>query len=291
VKGVDSQNPLAEQEAYSNDRERDYRKWCLENCLFLNPLNDVGAYPAAGRDSIYLPGHVVRVDAPHRFESFFDQIKQEYVSARWLLYEGSVLKAPHFADAGVALRATEPPPVLSLGIERVKAAFRASYSLFDKVGFFVNAYMELNIPDKDMTFRSVWRPEDKEPIRKEFDTKSNWGFCALYSLAKDLFDTANDKLAESPALRLKDVKDCIEQKYLRVTTVSSPTIPPDDLALTIPREEFETLAMRALKLARCSIVYLTIAVRLEEQRRENIRTNTPIEELPPIPELPESERI
>jgi hypothetical protein len=108
----------------------------------------IGPYPVANHDSEYLPSHVVRVDSPHIFESFFDQIKQEYVSARRLLYEGLTAKVPHFSDRGVSLSATEPRPSLSLAVEKVKAAYRITYSLFDKIGFFMNAYMELGIPDR-----------------------------------------------------------------------------------------------------------------------------------------------
>ncbi|MGO8793455.1 MAG: LA2681 family HEPN domain-containing protein [Candidatus Sulfotelmatobacter sp.] len=130
----------------ATEEERPYRHWCLLNCLYLNPLNDLGRYAFATRDSVGLAAHVVPVDAPHVFESFYDQMKQEYVSARWLLYEGLNAKVPHFSDKDVLLQATEPKPSLSLAIEKVKAAYKAAYSLFDKIGFFMNAYMTLIYP-------------------------------------------------------------------------------------------------------------------------------------------------
>ena len=81
-------DPLSGEDTAATDEERDYRHWCLVNCLYLNPSNDLGPYTVATGDSQGLATHVVRVDAPHTFESFFDQMKQEYVSARWLLYQG-----------------------------------------------------------------------------------------------------------------------------------------------------------------------------------------------------------
>ena len=77
------------------------------------------------------------------------------------------------------LSATEPLPSLSLAIEKIKAAYRISYSLFDKIGFFVNAYMELGIPERQISFRTLWRTGENKPIRREFDLTGNWGFCAL----------------------------------------------------------------------------------------------------------------
>ena len=291
VEGIAALDPLTWQDTFATKEERDYRRWCLVNCLYLNPSNDLGRHTIATTDSMGLAAHVVRVDAPHRFESFFDQMKQEYVSARWLLYEGLILKMPHFSDRDVVLRATEPRPSLSLAIEKVKAAYRISYSLFDKVGFFMNAYMELGIPERQISFRGLWRPGEKKPIRREFDQTGNWGFCALYWLAKDFFEKANDEVAEPQARGLSDIRNHLEHKYLRETVAESPTVPPDDIAFMVSREQFEGKALHLLKLARSALIYLTIGVGLEERRRQPGRTGVPLEEIPLTPELPEAEKI
>lgn len=44
--------------------------------------------------------------------------------------------------------------------------------------------------------------------------------------------------------------------------------PPTDLALTISRKQFEAKALHLLKLARSALVYLSVGVGFEEQRRE-----------------------
>jgi hypothetical protein len=198
VKGISAHepDPLTSPDTATSAEERDYHRWCLANCLYLNPLNDLGPYSVATSDAMGLATHVVRVDAPHTFDSFFDQMKQEYVSARWLLYEGLTQKVPHYSDSEVFLLAVEPRPSLSLAIEKVKAAYRISYSLFDKISFFMNAYMGLGIPEKRVTFRTLWRADENKPIRPEFDLKGNWGFCALFWLGKDFFEKANDEVAE-----------------------------------------------------------------------------------------------
>jgi LA2681-like HEPN len=185
VRGIAAADPLACQDISTTEEERDYRLWCLVNCLYLNPLNDLGPYTVANCDSKCLEAHVVSVDAPYKFVSFFDQMKQEYVSARWSLYEGLIAKAPHFSDRDVFLEATEPRPSLCLAVEKIKTSFRVSYSLFDKIGFFMNSYMELGIPQRQVTFRTLWRSGDNRPIRSQFDLRDNWGFCALYWVAKD----------------------------------------------------------------------------------------------------------
>jgi hypothetical protein len=285
-------DPLTYKDTSATDEERDYRRWCLVNCLYLNPLNELGCYTVATCDSKCLEAHVVPVDAPHKFESFFDQMKQEYVSARWLLYEGLIAKMPHFSDRDVFLQSTEPRPSLSLAIEKVKTAYRIAYSIFDKVGFFMNSYMELGIPEKRVSFRTLWRADEKKPvIRKEFDLTGNWAFCGLYWLAKDFFEKENDEVAEPQARGLSDIRNHIEHKYLRVTVVESPAAPPDDLAFMVSREQFESKAMHLLKLARSALIYLAIGVGFEERRREPSRAGMRLEEIPSTPYLPDAEKV
>jgi hypothetical protein len=291
VEGVASHCPFASDDTSATDEERAYRHWCLINRLYLDPMNDLGPFTIASTDSVGLGVHVVPVDAPHRFESFFDQMKQEYVSARWLLYEGMTATRPHFSDRDVVLQVTEPRPSLSLAVEKLKSAYRTCYSLFDKVAFFTNAYMELGIPEKKVSFRTLWRPDGKKPIRKEFDPTTNWGFCALYWVAKDFFEKENDEVAEPQARRLSDIRHHLEHKYLRVTAAESPAIPPDDLALIVSRQQFEGKTIHLMKLARSALIYLTIGVRFEEQRREPGRVGLPLEEIPLPPILPDAEKV
>lgn len=291
VDGIAALDPLTSPDTSATEEERDYRHWCLVNYLYLTPSNDLGPYTVASADSKGLEAHVVRIDAPHKFESFFDQMKQEYVSARWLLYEGLIMKASHFSDRDTFLQATEPRASLSLAIEKIKAAYRISYSLFDKVGFFMNAYMDLGIPDRQVSFRTLWRTGEKKPIRRQFDLTGNWAFCALYWLAKDFLEKANDEVAEPQALRLSDIRNYLEHKYLRVTVAEAPSAPPDDLALMVSREQFEREAVHLLKLARSALIYLAIGVGLEERRREPGRAGVPLEEIPSTPYLPDAEKI
>jgi hypothetical protein len=290
VSGITALDPLGYQDTSGTEEERNYRRWCLVNCLFLNPFNDLGPYTVAAADSMVLATHVVRVDAPHKFESFFDQMKQEYVSARWLLYEGLTTETPHFSDRDVVLGATEPRPSLSLAIEKIKSAYRISYSLFDKIGFFLVAYMELGIPERQITFRTLWRRENK-PIRKEFDLTGNWGFCALYWLAKDFSEKENDEVSEPQARGLSEIRNHIEHKYLRVTLAESPTTPLDDLASMVSREQFQAKAIHLLKLARSALAYLVIGVGLEERRRGPGRAGMHIEEIPSIRVLTDTEKM
>ncbi|MGB6624328.1 MAG: LA2681 family HEPN domain-containing protein [Candidatus Acidiferrales bacterium] len=294
VKGISTHdpNPLSqENDSSQTNEEQAYRRWCLTNCLYLTELNDLGPYAIAAIDSIQMPTHIVRTDSPHTFESFFDQIKQEYVSARWLLYEGLTAKTPHLSDKDVFLSATEPRPALCLAVEKVKSAYRSAYSIFDKIGFFLDAYMDLKIPEKSVSFRTLWRVGEKHPIREEFDTKGNWGFCALYWLAKDFFEKETDEVAEPQARYLSQIRNHVEHKYLRITQAEPPASPPNDLAFMVSRKQFESKTVHLLKLARSALIYLSIGIGAEERRREPGRVGIPVEQLPEASYLPDAEKI
>src|ERR1700730_4048681 len=155
----------------------------------------------------------------------------------------------------------------------------------------MNSYMELGIPERQVSFRTLWRTGENKPIRREFDLTGNWGFCALYWLPKDFFEKANDEVAEPQPRGLKDIRNHIEHKYLRVTVAESPTVPPNDLALMVSREQFERKAMHLLKLARSALIYLAIGVGFEERRREPGRAGEPVEALPPTAYLPDAEKM
>src|SRR5260370_37886414 len=109
------------------------------------------------------------------FFAFFNQIKQEFVSARFLRFEGITSSGAHYSDRGVLLHNTFDYPTYSLAIERVKSAFRILYSLFDKIAFFLNQYLELAIPERQVTFRTFWyvSQDRKKGLRPELQQRRN----------------------------------------------------------------------------------------------------------------------
>ncbi|MCK4727472.1 MAG: hypothetical protein KAT27_00975, partial [Desulfobacterales bacterium] len=115
------------------EQEIPYRQWCLQNRLFLNPLNDLGRYAIAAQDILSAASIVVEISEGPYYPGFFNQMKQEFVSARYLYYEGISAEEAHFSDKGVLLYNTLDYPSYSLSAEKVKAAFRMAYSLFDKI--------------------------------------------------------------------------------------------------------------------------------------------------------------
>lgn len=267
--------------------EKKYRKWVLENNLFLNSLNDLGVYPIAGRDILSLPNLVKKISEYPYEIGIFNQLKQEYVSARYLFFHGLQLSEQgkvHYSDRGVSLINTLDYPAYALAVEKIKIAFRISYSLFDKIAFLLNHYMNLEIKERDISFRTLWyKDQNKQKgFREEFSSKPNWPLRGLFWVSKDLFEK-NENFSdciEPDAKDLNELRNHLEHKYLKVY-LDGFRLPDfdftrDKLAYFISRSELASKTLRLLKLVRVSISYLCFAIHIEEIEKEKTQDKSRI---------------
>jgi tetratricopeptide (TPR) repeat protein len=248
-------------------RERRYRTWCLNERLFLNPLNDLDARSIAARDILTLPSIVDATDdaMPPTIIGFYNQMKQEFVSARFMLFEGLEPGVPHFSDRDVLLYNTLDYPAYALAVERVRAAFRLSYSLLDKVGVFLNAYLQIGRPPHKVQFRNVFYAPNSQTLLSRFEAHPNLPLRGLFWLSKDLYDPALKGVLEPDAEALADIRNHLEHKYLQLHSMGGGR--SDDLRASLSRADFEQKALRLLKKARGALIYLSLAVRVEEAKR------------------------
>jgi hypothetical protein len=258
--------------------EREYRQWVLYERLFLNPLNDLGPYKIAARDVFTLPDFRTSLNESPAPVGLFNQIKQEFVSARWMLYEGIHAHTMHFSDRQVLLYNTLDYPSYSLAIEKVKAAFRIVYSLFDKIAFFLNDYAKLGVPMNNVYFRTVWyvgQDAKKRVVRPELVQLQNLPLRGLYWLTKDFFDADIQDVMEPEAQALYVIRNSLEHRYLKVHEILVPRpkkesildIWTDRLAYSVQRNDFEKKTLHLFKLARAAIIYLSLGMHREENRR------------------------
>jgi hypothetical protein len=257
--------------------EQRYRRWCLRNTLFLNPLNDLGPYPIAAQDVLVLPTYSTPLSEGPTLIGFFNQLKQEYVSARWLLYEGTNASRRHFSDGGVKLYNTLDYPSYGLAVEKIKFSFRLAYSLFDKIAYFMNDYMQLSIPERDVYFRSLWFEKKKNQpptLRVQFVQAENWPWRGLYWLAKDFIEKEFLEVMEPNAQTLSEIRNHLEHKYLKVHEMLLPRLRPpafdpfaDRLAYSISRLDLQEKTLRLFKRARSALIYLALGMHREEGLR------------------------
>lgn len=268
-------------------REQAYRRWCLDQHLFLNPLNDLGPLSVADHDVLTTPNFVANVSEPPTLIRFFDIMKQEFVSARFLLYSSLHSEQVHYSDRGVSLSNTLDYPAYGLAVEQAKCAFRMAYSLFDKMGQFINYYWKLGINSEEVAFRRIWyrKTGKKYVLRDEFRLHPNWPLRGLFWLSRDLYDPTPGfrDHTEPDARALNELRNKLEHDFVSVHGMdwSGPfadmryrgTAPfgPDPNLYSVARGDLAAKALRILKLARAALIYLALAMHTEERRRAGDR--------------------
>lgn len=263
--------------------EQAYRRATLKDGLFLNPLNDLGPYPIAARDILSTPPITLRLGEGPYYQGFMNQLKQEFVAARYLYYSAKTGRqdTPQFADRDLLLTDTLDYPAYGLHNDYLRIAYRLAYSLLDKIAFFINHYLDLRIPETKVFFRTIWynKQNPKNGLRDEFLQRENLPLRGLYWLVKDLASTdPRVKGALEPdAQDLATIRHQLEHKYLKLhtegfLTPSRATGPlRDTLALSIHQHSFRNKCLRLLKLSRAGIIYLALAIHREEQLRAKQR--------------------
>lgn len=262
--------------------ERRYRSWCLQHRLFLNPLNDLGSPSISAADVLTLPPLIAKpaVYPPAAF-GFFNQLKQEYVSARYLCFEGATTDTTHFSDRGVKISNTLDYPSHSLTVEKLRAAFRVLYSLMDKIAFFINHYFQLGMQEQSVSIRTIWYESDKlknRTLRPVFKTGRNWPLRGLFWLAKDIFHSEFKRVTEPDAELLTEIRNHLEHRYLQIFEswgpppfFSTDAGAPEAFGMRIGRDEFAAKTLRLVRLCRVALIYLGLGIHSEERTRQSSR--------------------
>ncbi|WP_339764692.1 LA2681 family HEPN domain-containing protein [uncultured Sulfitobacter sp.] len=271
--GFDNNIHLASFSLGETHKEVEYRRWCLSNHLFLNPLNDVMDKSIAAKDVLHLPSHSYQIDEEARFPTYYNILKQEYVSARYHLFESRCFDEDHMVDREVLLFESFDYGQLDFRTEQLKLAFRSAYSILDKVALFLNDYFHIGLRAKQVSFRQVWETQVKGramELRSPFVGTKNLPLRGLYFLSKDFFDDDFVEVASPDARGLADLRNFAEHKFLTLTDFRSPQA-EDEQHRHISREDFALKTMRVIKMARASLIYLSMAMYREEQIRSEAK--------------------
>ena len=262
---------------YEDIEERLYREWAVENNLFLNTLNDLPVSELCfAADLLQLPDMIVSIDAKPIFHGMFNQIKQEFVYARYQYYTSLQSRTePHYADKDTHLINFADYPQYGIRIEQLKSAFKILYGLFDKAAYFLNSYFDLGIQERDVSFNHIWLSEfgnrkNHYSYKNTLNYKENFALASLYWISRDFYD----KFEDSPNPRLKrvsEVRNALEHKYVKVTTGWFPDCTNgeiDDLALYVSEDELSTLTLDLMHIVREAIICLSLCVHVEEQKKK-----------------------
>lgn len=255
-----------------NEKLNNYRYWCLENYLYINPLNDLGAYKNASHDCLNLPSLILETKAPPTYFTLYNQLKQEFATARYFYYKSVVFQDTHFSDEDVVIVDTMESALFSYNLELTKSAFRNAYSILDKIAYFLNDYLKLENNYNRVNFRSIWYKKDNKTLHDFFHNSQNWALRGLFWLSKDFFIKENDEVLDPDSKQISDLRNFIEHKGLKImydTYLYDSFFNADkEITFVINRDDFESKTFRLLKTVRAAIMYLTFIINHEEARKE-----------------------
>jgi len=255
--------------------EKRYREWCVENSLFLNPLSDI-PYKALefAFDGLLLPPILTPVESGVPIViGMYNQLKQEYVSARYAFYESLDFRSrPHFSDKRTSIAETLEYAQFSLRIEKLKSAYKTLFGILDKIAFFLNEYFELGIKDRDVNFKTIWQSEiigkNGYKFKNTLNYSGNFALRGLYWIQQE-FEKTTGRFASQQYVRLKKIRNSLEHRYTIVTmfTKNPDEIPKNKTATYISETELYNLTFDLLKIFREAIIYLTLSVTINEAER------------------------
>lgn len=266
----------ANEEPAKETEEAQYRKWCTEHQLFINPLNDVLNNQLVQHDILTFPSMTIENKSEYQGtpEAFgiYNQLKQEYVSARYTVY--AALQASqqeiHFSDKETALYDLLDFRCYQLWVEQLKMAFLSLYAIFDKLAFLINHYWQLNTPAHKIAFKTIWY--NKKTLHRCFAESENWALRGLFWLSKDFYINQTTISTEPEAYHLNQIRNHIAHKYLKVyngeIVSSTKNFAQDETFYPITSTDFIEQTIKLLKLVRSSLIYLPLAVYIEEAKQD-----------------------
>ena len=249
-----------------NETEKDmYSMWVNDHCLRLNAYNDVNSHSKlAQEDNLYCESIFTpkgQEKSSFRLISMLNEIKQGYVSARYMLYEyfqksGSC----HFSDDNVILLDNYQYSNYSYNVELAKAAFRSLYSLLDKIAFALNDYLSLGIKGKNISFNSFWYSDKKKrTLRPEILSYTEViSLAGLLFIRNDIYGGSDSFLQAEETKSLQMVRNAIEHRSIQI--IDQGVMEDKSTVLYISREDFEEVSMNLIRTVRQAIFCFVNAI-------------------------------
>lgn len=272
IKTVSTESMRFDDYTCSDLEEQKYREWSIVNGLFLNPLNDLPfSETAFQQDCLVLPNITTSISEclPDCFP-ILNQIKQEYVSARFMYYSSiSNFDGVHYSDKETKLLIYSELPYYSLYLEQLKSSFRILFSLFDKCAFLINNYYKLGIKEKDVSFSNIWKCEkggkNGYTYKKKLLDIDNYCISSLYEVYNDII--LEKSIREPKQKQLKFIRNAIEHRCLLIFDSEEEINCSTSELPKITRKELESNTLFRMKIVRESIIYMTLSIRIEENKK------------------------
>ena len=251
-----------------------YRRWCLANHLFLNPLNDLFVEEEIfAHDPLTITRYTEFINKdelrdneqvnPPKWFAMLNQLKEEYIYSRFLCYEGmEKLDEPHWADKGVKISLASFDYVnYSIRLEQIKTAYKNLFAIFDKIGFFINEFWKLDFKEREADAAHVFK-SSKYPIENVALLSLYWSYFEFYEKFGDA-ESASEK-------DLKTFRNALEHKFVKIHQYSygKKLQIEDDSFYHISEDELKSNTLHLLELAREWIMMLVYAIEIDERKKK-----------------------
>lgn len=254
------------------EEERAYKGWCLKMHLFLNPLNEVMELESAyAHDSLIITSYTESLkdnvenkinDSPPKWFAMINQLKEEYIYARFLVFEGlEKSEDVHYADKNVELSLSSFDYCnYSIRIEQLKSAYKTLYSIFDQICFFVNSFWKLGLSERYADAHHVYKSK-KYP-------KENVALASLRWVLREFYEEYGDA-DEGYEKHLYILRNALEHKYVKVHEYSwkDKLQLEDDGFYHVSEKDLKKYTKRLLQLSKESLMYLVYAIGIEEGKK------------------------
>lgn len=238
--------------------------FCLEHKLYLNPCNyckkcDVCLGDNAlinrmlidNRDNKYN----VNTDPFLVLSSYLNQIKQDYISARFLLilsqYDNFDI---NFVDKNVRKIKTPDRSVNNVYTQLLKFAFKSFYDVLDKIACFIDYYLNLQIPQNRIYFSSLWYSNrNRTKIRSKIIKTNNPALNALFDIHSDLSDGIHNEYSQN--------RHKLTHRFLNISRYKG-------VSDSIDLGQFLSDTIDLAKITKRAILYTLSFIHIEERKKD-----------------------
>ena len=240
-----------------------YKKFCVSHGLYLNPISKSHQCAAATYDPLIITKMLVeksQLNKLYKFSGYFNQIKQEYVFARYLtaqsFYQDPSIK---FIDEDVVLLNTLEYSAHSIFLEQARTAFRVSYSILDKIAFFMNEYLDLGFPENRIYFYLFSPLHRKNKLEKLYPIQNPY-LAAILDLATDFTNGHFEKISK--------LRNALEHRFKSVHIFDIPQNDVEEENINkMTTKEFRELLVEFLVIVKSAIFYLALFIDWEEKKK------------------------
>jgi len=247
-----------------SDLEKFSKEFCIKHKLYLNLCNHCQKCNSALGDDMAINKMIISVEIPLendpflKLSSFINEIKQNYITARFLLIQSRFNDDTlNFVDKDVTIVDTLNYVENNIYVQLVKFAFKNMFDILDKIAIFINEYLKMDKKERYIDFNSIWYENSdrkREKIHNKILETNNFNLNALFNIYLDLNNGRYEELVE--------IRHALTHRFLDVYWMG------DNSIQSMSEEYLVEQTIRIAKVVRNAIIYLLSFVDLEESKKE-----------------------